>query len=134
MKQSIRILTMSALVLASAAFTTRAEEEIKGRDIVTKGAVQTLSGTLKAEGHEWELIAADGTAYELHLGPTEYRESKSFTMKDGEHAEVRGFVFNTHVSPISLKTQSASIELRTEAGKPAWANSSFSNQRSQKDQ
>jgi len=130
MKKSIRILTVFALVLAGAAFATQAEEEIKGRDIATQGAIQTLSGTLKAVGHEWELIAADGAEYELHLGPEEYRAAKKFTLKDGEHAEVRGFVFKNHVSPILLKTKGASIELRTETGRSAWSNTSFASQRS----
>ena len=129
MNKSIRLLTAAALVLTVAAFKTFAEEEIKGRDIVAKGTVQSMSGTLKADGHEWVLITVSGN-YELHLGPGEYRESKNFTMTDGEKAEVRGFVFKKHVSPISIKTENSYLELRTEEGKPAWGNTSFASQRS----
>jgi len=126
MNKSIRLLSAVALALTVTAFKTVAEEEIKGRDVVTKGTAQIMSGTLKADGdHEWLLVTADGD-YELHLGPEKYRESKGFVMTDGEKAEVRGFVFQKHISPISIKTEKATIELRTEEGKSAWAKTSFS--------
>ncbi len=129
MNKSIRLLAATALVLTVAACKTVAEEELKGRDIVAKGTIQAVSGTLKADGHEWVLVTAGGD-YDLHLGPEGYRESKNFTMTDGEKAEVRGFVFKKHVSPISIKTEKATIELRTEEGKSAWANTSFASQKS----
>jgi hypothetical protein len=106
-----------------------AEEEVKGRDVVTKGTVRILSGTLNADGHEWALATAGGD-YELHLGPADYRESKGFTMTQGENAEVRGFVFKNHISPISIKTANAVIELRTEEGSSVWANTGFASHRS----
>lgn len=128
MNKSIRFLLGASLVLLAAG-KSLAEEELKGRDIVAKGTVRVLSGTLKADGHEWVLMTATG-GYELHLGPEGYRESKRFTMADGETAEVRGFIFQKHVSPISIKTETATIALRTEEGKSVWANTDFASKRS----
>jgi hypothetical protein len=131
MRKSIRLLVIAVITLTVAASNVVAEEVLKGRDVVAKGTVQSISGTLKADGHEWVLVTAGGD-YELHLGPESYRESKGFTMKDGEKAEVRGFVFEKHISPISIKTQTSTIALRTETGASAWSNTSFSSQGTKK--
>jgi hypothetical protein len=128
MKTSIRYV-VAALVLSAVALSSPAEEELKGRDIVTKGTVQNLSGTLKADGHEWALSTTGGD-YELHLGPEEYRQSKGLALTDGEPAEVRGFVFGKHVSPISLKTGTAECAFRTEEGKSVWAGTRYASQKS----
>jgi len=128
MKKPIRLLIVAVITLTVAASNAVAEEILKGRDIVAKGTVQSISGTLKADGHEWVLVTAGGD-YALHLGPESYRKSKGFTMKDGEKAEVRGFVFEKHISPISIKTQTSTIALRTETGVSAWSNTSLSAQR-----
>jgi hypothetical protein len=131
MRKSIRLLVIAVITLTVAASNVVAEEVLKGRDVVAKGTVQSISGTLKADGHEWVLVTAGGD-YELHLGPESYRESKGFTMKDGEKAEVRGFVFEKHISPISIKTKTSTIALRTETGASAWSNTSFSSQGTKK--
>jgi len=125
MKISIRLLSALVLALTVTACKTVAEQEIKGRDITAKGTVQVLFGTLKADGHEWVLATSDGD-YELHLGPEEYRKSKAFVITDGEKANVRGFVFQKHISPVSIETVSSTIQLRTEDGKSLWAKTSFS--------
>jgi hypothetical protein len=114
--------TVTVFTLLSAANA----EEIKGKDVVAAGTVQTLSGTLKEDGgHEWLLVTAQGT-YELHLGPEAYRESKKFTLAEDQKVEVKGFVFEKHVAPITIKTDQDAIVLRDEAGKSAWAGTEFS--------
>ena len=133
MGKSIRFLIATVLVLTFTACETVAGEELKGRDIVTKGTVRVLSGKLKADGSEWRLMT-DGGDYELHLGPKEYRESKKITMTDGATAEVRGFVFEKHASPISIKTAGSTLELRTEAGVALWGKTGVGSQRLKKEE
>jgi hypothetical protein len=130
MKKSICLFTATVFLLSIAACKTPAQEEIKGKDVVAAGTVQSMSGTLREEGHEWVLVTVERD-YELHLGPEEYRESKGFTMTDGEKAEVQGFVYKTHISPISIKTGTASIHLRTKEGKSIWAKTDFSQKKFQ---
>jgi hypothetical protein len=122
MKKSIWI-TASIIMLVLS--TATAEETLKGKDIVSNGTVQTLSGKLRRDGDEWQLVA-NGKTYEIHLGPSEYRQSENFTMTEGEPAEVKGFVFKEHLSPIAIKMDSGSITLRDEAGKSVWAGTEFS--------
>jgi len=131
MKKSIRLFIAAALLLSVAACKTPAQEEVKGKDVVASGTVQSLSGTLQlaADGHDWILITPQGD-YALHLGPKEYRDSKNFVMTIGEKAEIRGFVHKKHIAPISIKTKTASIDLRTEEGKSVWAKTNFSQKKS----
>ena len=126
MNKMIRLSAAAACIAVFCSARAFAEEEVKGKDVVASGTVQILSGTLKPEGnHDWLLITPEGT-YELHLGPDKYRESKEFTMIEGQKAEIKGFVFGKHVAPILIKTDKASITLRNEEGRAAWAESEFS--------
>lgn len=128
MNQLLRLSITTALIVF-AACAASAEEEIKGRDIVKKGKVEVLTGELKADGNEWMLVV-DNKEYELHLGPEKFREDKKVVLADGETAEVKGFVYLEHVSPISIKTEKQTIELRSEDGTAKWKDTEYSSQRS----
>ncbi len=133
MNKPIRFLIAATFVLTVSVCKTVAEEYLKGRDIVAKGTVRVLSGKLQADGSEWHLMTEEG-GYALHLGPKEYRESKSFIMTDGETAEIRGFVFEKHVSPILIKTAAATVELRTGEGTAVWGKTGVGSQRFKKEE
>ncbi len=97
--------------------STAPSEEIKGKDVVAGGTVQTLSGILKEDGgHEWLLVTAKETC-ELHHGPEAYRESKKFPLREGQKVEVKGFVFEKHITPITIKTAQEAFVLRDETGR-----------------
>lgn len=131
---------MTRMIRLSAAVATfftllsaTAAEEIKGKDVVAGGTVQTLSGTLKADGgHEWLLVTAQET-YEMHLGPGAYRESKKFVLSEGQKADVKGFVLEKHIAPITIQTGKAAIVLRNEDGKAAWAGTEFSRKKGEQE-
>lgn len=126
MKKIKKLSTIAVLIVAASSGRLFAESEMKGKDVVASGIVQTLSGILKEDGgHEWLLVTAKET-YELHLGPEAYRESKNFTLADGQKAEVKGFVFEKHIAPITIKIGKDVIVLRDETGKSAWAGTEFS--------
>jgi len=98
---------------------------LKGRDIVRLGKMDTLSGTLKQKGDEWEIEVGD-TIYEIHMGPAGYGTSKGLLLKDGESAHVTGLVFGTDVAVSTIETGGKSVTLRDETGRPAWAGTGFS--------
>jgi hypothetical protein len=100
-------------------------EEIKGKDIASKGFLTDLSGTLKYEGGEWYLVSDEGS-FQIHLGPKSYLDSINFKLTEGDQAEIKGFVLEDHIAPCKITTAGKSIELRDENGRPAWAGSKFS--------
>ena len=115
--------------LTAAALTAQwglAAEEMKGRDFVSLGKVATMEGTLvKLNAEEWALQAGD-VRYDLHMGPTAYRDYNKFVLKEGSSAKVTGSVYNTDVGVMKIETEGQAITLRDDAGRPAWAGSRFS--------
>ena len=100
-------------------------ETLKGRDYADRGELKTLNGNLIQIGDEWGLRVGD-TAYEIHMGPIEFRESKGIILTDGQPATVKGFVYKTDIAAASLETGGKYILLRGDDGKPAWSGTRFS--------
>jgi hypothetical protein len=98
----------------------RAPGKLRGRDLVRLGNLTSLSGTLKKDGDEWVLMVG-GTAYNIHMGPSSYRESKGFVMTDGNFARVRGFLYGKDMAATSVDTLGKVIVLRDDTGRPAWS-------------
>jgi len=118
MKLAIAALAL-ALVPVGLAFTQEAEDPT-GRQIVERGVRGSLTGTLVAEGDEWQLRVA-GTLYDLHLGQLGHDGATTAALKDGAEATVNGFIAGSHVSPLTLTSGDATIRLREEDGRPRWA-------------
>jgi hypothetical protein len=100
-------------------------EEIKGKDIIKKGTLMVMSGSLKYEGGEWHLVSKENS-FQIHLGPKSYLDSLGFKLTEGDQVEIKGFVLDDHIAPCTITTGGKSIELRDENGRPAWAGSKFS--------
>ena len=94
------------------------------------GKLVTVDGILVQNGHEWELKIDDDT-YEIHLGPSAYRESKGFTMKQGDTASVTGFLYQKNIAVAEITTAGKTIVLRNSDGRPAWRGSRFARSRNQ---
>ena len=103
---------------------TKTSENLKGRDFVRLGKIGTLTGTLVQKGDEWELKVGD-TLYEIHMGPSDYRNTQGLVLKDGTKAVVTGFIYGTDLSVTTIETGGKSVTLRDETGRPAWAGTSF---------
>ena len=99
-------------------------ERLKGRDIVRLGKPETLQGILARKGDEWTLTA-DGTVYEIHMGPAEFRTHKGFTLTEGEEATVNGFLHGKDLAVTTMATNGKSIQLRDDTGRPLWAGTSY---------
>lgn len=98
--------------------------QLKGRDYVGLGKLETHMGILVRLGEEWGLKSAD-RVFEIHMGPAEYRASKGFTLKEGEKATVSGFVYQSNLSVASMESGGKAITLRDETGRPVWSGSGF---------
>ncbi|QHI68114.1 hypothetical protein [Tichowtungia aerotolerans] len=126
------IMKWIAAISLAFGLTATATEEIKGKDVVSRGNIQTIIGTLQSEdGTEFTLVTSK-TSYELHLGPEKYRNSMPVKLKPGQDAEVRGFVYKEHISPITIKTDGSTIILRDKEGKAVWAGTEYSRKNRQK--
>jgi hypothetical protein len=60
------------------------------------------------------------------MGPSDFRASKGFVLKDGAEATVTGFIYNNDVSVTVMETDGQKIVLRDESGRAAWSGSRFS--------
>ncbi|MFC1534278.1 DUF4405 domain-containing protein [Thermodesulfobacteriota bacterium] len=98
----------------------KTSETLRGRDYVSLGKPGTLSGVLVQVGDEWGL-KADGITYEIHMGPSDFRSSKGFVLKDGAEAAVTGFIHGTDISVTVIETGGQALVLRDETGRPAWS-------------
>lgn len=110
---------------AQAETRSNASGELKGRDFVRMGEVKTVTGSLVQKGDEWGLKVGDIT-YEIHMGPTDFRNAQGLVLKDGAGAVVTGYVYNTDLSVTTIETGGRSITLRDASGRPAWAGTGFS--------
>ncbi len=99
--------------------------QLKGRDYVRLGKLETHTGVFVKLNDEWGLKTGD-RVFEIHMGPAEYRAYKGFTVKEGENAKVSGFVYNNNLSVTIMESGGQFITLRDETGRPAWAGSDFS--------
>lgn len=99
-------------------------DTLKGRDYVRLGKLETITGTLIPEQHEWMLKAED-KVYELHLGPSAYRESKGVVLEKGLEASVQGFIYNTNVAVTQMTVAGKTTLFRDKTGRAAWAGSRF---------
>jgi hypothetical protein len=118
------LITVTLLLLIIFGAQAASAEILKGRDYADMGELKTLKGSLVQIADEWGFRAGDVT-YEIHMGPSEYRESKGFVLKDGDAATVKGFVYKTDLVVVTMETGGKSIAFRDESGNPAWSGTSF---------
>jgi hypothetical protein len=93
---------------------------LKGRDIVEQGSLTSVEGTLKQNGHEWQLFS-EGTTFDIHLGPEEYRAAQGILIQEGASASVTGFAVGTDIAVCSLSTSGKEVIFRDETGRPSWS-------------
>ncbi len=123
--KKISIAALLVFVISVLTFSAGFAEMLKGRDFVRLGKIATLKGTLIEEGHEWSLRNENGI-YDLHLGPSNYRDDKEFVLTDGGNATVSGFVHGKDMAVTVIETGGESVTLRDKTGRPAWAGTRFS--------
>ena len=123
--KKISIIALLVFTFSLLTFSVGFAETLKGRDFVRLGTIATLNGTLVEAGHEWGLQHKD-SLYDLHLGPSDYRDNKEVVLKDGENATITGFIHERDIAVTVIKTRDKSVTLRDKTGQPAWAGTRFS--------
>jgi hypothetical protein len=97
---------------------------LRGRDIVIIGKFISISGVLKQEGGEWILVSGQDI-FNIHLGPSEYRNYKNFSMKTGVTAMITGKIYKNEIAVFVIETGGKAIILRDKNGNPVWAGTRF---------
>lgn len=122
MKQFIAAIVATILLanISNAREGQGGARELRGRDIVKAGETTALTGVLSSEGEEWQLTVGE-TVYNIHLGPSFYREEKGIELKDGQTASLTGYLKGTDVAVSTLKLGETTYTLRDATGRPAWA-------------
>jgi hypothetical protein len=125
MKKITIVVTMIAMAVLTAgsiaADTEAVDDDPPGRIVAARGNLDTLAGTLRWERDEWYLGIADGRLYELHLGPYGHRDEPIFTA--GTSATTEGFVYGTHIAPITVETAGTTHRFWSSDRMPMWAGS-----------
>lgn len=116
----IVVLALAALLVPPAALFAQEAEEPSGREIVDRGTVGRLTGTLVADGDEWQL-QVDDRLYDLHLGQFGHDGKTTTTLRAGDRATVKGFIYGAHVSPITVESGGKTLRFRDENGRPLWS-------------
>lgn len=116
MVKKIFIITLIFSVVAAALFA----HDITGKDIVDKGSMVALDGTLRHESPEWYLYTEDGS-YLLHFGNREYLEATGIVLEDGIRCEIEGLVAGSDIAVISATIDGKSYAFRNDDGTPLWA-------------
>jgi len=93
-----------------------------GSDIVNSGKLETLRGKLSYDGSEWSLETTAKKLYDLHLGNYSVLYPEGLDLKEGQEAEVEGFVLNSDIAVTSITSGGSTFTLRdSETGRPLWA-------------
>lgn len=94
---------------------------LKGSDYVRLGNQGAVSGTLKEADGEWFLATGDAKEYALHLGNYEVMYPEGISLKEGEQASVKGFVYGQDISAITVASAGKTWEFRSNDGRPLWS-------------
>lgn len=97
-----------------------AAESLSGRDIVNKGTLKTLTGTLTEKDGEWFLQTSEGE-YNVHLGNYEVIYPRGIDLKENTPAEVMGFVYGKDIAAVTVKNQNRTYKFRDKDGSPLWS-------------
>lgn len=94
---------------------------LKGSDYVRLGNQGAVSGTLKEADGEWFLATGDAKEYALHLGNYEVMYPEGISLREGEQASVKGFVYGQDISAITVASAGKTWEFRSNDGRPLWS-------------
>jgi hypothetical protein len=116
MVKKILLITLVFSVVAAALFA----HDITGKDIVDRGSMIAVAGTLRYDGLEWYLDTDDGS-YLLHFGNREYLESTGIELEGGVSCEIEGLAEGSDIAVISATIDGNSYAFRDDDGTPLWA-------------
>lgn len=113
-------LTLMILVSAVSFISAENSNTLSGREIVESGKTVKISGILSEKDNEW-YIESGSTEYAVHLGNEEYCKSINLNLKEGDKADVEGFINGTDIAVCTISTAGKEYQLRDKTGTPGWA-------------
>ncbi|AEV28056.1 hypothetical protein SpiGrapes_0192 [Sphaerochaeta pleomorpha str. Grapes] len=109
------------LCMLSIAGSLFASSALRGSDYVRLGNQGSVTGNLEETDGEWFLTTDDAEKYALHLGNYEVIYPEGISLREGELALVRGFVYGQDISAISVDSEGKTWEFRSNDGRPLWS-------------
>jgi hypothetical protein len=122
MNRSLFSVLLTVVVISSSAISVNAAEsasELSGKDYVSIGKLDSLSGTLFEKDGEWYLTVEHET-YDLHFGNETYRNKIGINLKAGAVVAVTGYVYEKNVSVCTITLGGKEYRFRKDDGTPMW--------------
>lgn len=120
-KKIIGVLILSVLL----SIIIAENNELKGKDFVRLGKLQTISGQLFEKDAEWYLKTSSETVA-LHFGPREFLKSKNVIFSAIDDFSITGFYYQSNLAVVNFTFNKQIIELRSKEGEPLWRGTRFS--------
>lgn len=117
MKKNIFIISV---VLLLAAAVTIFADDLKGRDLVTKGTLKEMEGNFVMEDNEWYLLTGS-ERFLIHQGPDFYTDEIGINLKDNDQIKVYGYLYSDEITPVKITANNKDYLFRDNTGRPLWA-------------
>jgi len=117
MLKRITLITIALVIAAGSALALA--DGPWGRDILKKGTVVNLEGTLRYEDPEWKLETGSGS-YLLHFGNRAYLSETGIKLNEGEPVSVEGALSGDDLVVFSARVGGKTYRFRDENGVPLW--------------
>lgn len=118
MLKKILLITLTVIFVAS--MTLLFADELRGKDIIDSGKLETFQGTLKYNSPEWYLETENHT-YQLHFGNREYLETSGIELRNRERVKIEGVVLGDDVVVYNATVEGKTYRFRDRDGSPLWA-------------
>jgi len=118
MLKKILLITLTLIFVAS--MTLLFADELRGKDIIASGKLETFQGSLKYNSPEWYLETENHT-YQLHFGNREYLETSGIELRNRERIKIEGVVLGDDVVVYNAIVAGKTYRFRDRNGAPLWA-------------
>jgi hypothetical protein len=112
------LITLTVIFVASV--TLLFADELRGKDIINSGPLETLQGTLQYNSPEWYL-ETENLTYQLHFGNREYLDSSGIKLRNRERINIEGVVLHDDVVVYTATVDGKTYRFRDRDGAPFWA-------------
>ena len=102
-----------------------AQQPMRSRQIIENGTMVEVTGMLKKMGGGW-FIAVDQALHQLYTAPSEFKEQRNISLKEGEHAVITGFYHAEEgevtgiIAVCTITMNGNEIRFREDDGTPKW--------------
>jgi len=102
-----------------------AQQPMRSRQIIENGTMVEVTGLLKKMGGGW-FIAVDQALHQLYTAPSDFKEQRNISLKEGEQVVITGFYHAEEgevtgiIAVCTITTNGKEIRFREDDGSPMW--------------